>query len=149
MTSTLRSVLEFNYNLRYTVNTSLYRNSELYTDLEMEGRSLRFRCSECNYETIKKIHLKVHIDLVHKKIKHQCPECNYEAIKKSHLEVHIDSVHKKIKHQCPECGKELSDKSGLNRHKKFVHKSGTQRDVRVHTPNVHGITRTICCSFFG
>ena len=97
----------------------------------MEGRT-RFRCSECNYETIKKIHLKVHIDL----------------------------VHKKIKHQCPECGKELYDKSGLNRHKKFVHdgikydgikyhcdfceyKSGTKQSVKVHTSNVHGITRTI------
>jgi hypothetical protein len=52
------------------------------------------KCTHCEYEASRKMHVTLHINSVHKKIKgHKCNQCEYTASKKYTLCVHAKSAH--------------------------------------------------------
>ena len=52
-----------------------------------------FQCSQCNYQTRKKFHLRRHINSIHEGTKYPCDQCNYQASQDSNLKRHRRSAH--------------------------------------------------------
>ena len=57
------------------------------------GNDEVFRCSQCNYQTRNKSHLRRHINSIHEGQKYPCDQCNYQASQDSNLKRHKRSAH--------------------------------------------------------
>ena len=87
-------------------------------DGKEEGRSKKYKCKKCRYETYNKSNLKTHINMVHENIRnHVCQECgNY--LTKASLKLHMDSVHKMREQEfkCEQCSYTTFLKDVMSRH---------------------------------
>ena len=59
------------------------------------------RCSLCDYTSLEKEKLQIHIQSKHEGKKlHECYICEYIPSQIKDLKSHIESVHKEMKHKC-------------------------------------------------
>ncbi|KAL3271180.1 hypothetical protein HHI36_021677 [Cryptolaemus montrouzieri] len=88
-----------------------------------EAVSRKYKCTECDYEALRKSHLKDHVNSVHLGIKnYKCNQCDYQASRKSHLKVHVNNIHLGIRsHKCSQCDYRTTQKVILKRHVDYVH----------------------------
>ena len=73
----------------------------------------KYTCQLCEYQTLKKPHLKRHEQSVHDGKHVQCSECEYQTTNKSRLGSHKKSLHMGWKFNCPDCDHQLSSKGNL------------------------------------
>ncbi|KAL3271209.1 hypothetical protein HHI36_021705 [Cryptolaemus montrouzieri] len=83
----------------------------------------KHKCSQCEYQTIRKGYLAHHVNSVHLGIKnHECSHCDYKTARADNLLRHIKRVHLGIKsHKCTHCDYEAYEKGHLSRHINSVH----------------------------
>jgi len=83
-----------------------------------------FCCDNCEYKTLKKSHMKIHVKSVHEKVTYACDQCAYKATLKENIKKHIKSVHEKVTYACWQCDYKATLKENLKRHTKSVHEKG-------------------------
>jgi KRAB domain-containing zinc finger protein len=78
----------------------------------------------CNYSAAQKERIENHIRLVHEgnNKRHKCPNCEFSTVRKYNLKMHISAVHEKNRpHQCPLCEYSAAQKKNLTQHEHVVH----------------------------
>ena len=110
-------------------------------------------CELCGFATSWSRCLKKHKESVHKQggTKFKCEQCPFTSLRKEHVKRHVEGIHEKKKsHMCEECGHATSQKSDLKSHMASVHKIGdtircdqcslevySQGKLNQHIKNVH------------
>ncbi|XP_070546388.1 zinc finger protein 490-like [Ptychodera flava] len=80
-------------------------NSLATHKLMHEGKE--FKCEFCDYKSVRKCDLMVHMQRHIDKSKLQCKECGKQVLSTNSLREHIQRFHTKLKYPCSDCGKEF------------------------------------------
>ena len=80
-----------------------------------------YKCSDCNFKTVHRKSIRVHIESLHKDITYKCGECKYQATQRGHLRLHIKAKHLKQKYFCIDCGEMFAWQKTLKQHQQSVH----------------------------
>merc|ERR1712129_2381 len=67
-----------------------FRKYEI-SEIKVNGEA--FQCSQCNYQTRKRDHLRRHLDSIHEGKKYPCDQCNYKASQDTNLKRHKRTAH--------------------------------------------------------
>ena len=88
-----------------------------------------YGCSDCDFSTSSKRHLKMHVDALHKGVAvFDCKYCNYTGKTTRLLKDHIDVKHKGLKlHKCSKCSFHTAYSSSMKKHIDSVHKGIKRR----------------------
>ena len=99
------------------IKTNLFK--EVYDDKTRKS----FLCLMCDYQSIRKDHLKSHLKLVHETDgeKYDCDECDYQAIYPGNLKRHINSVHNMKTFPCEHCDFQAKENRTLKKHTEKRH----------------------------
>ena len=81
----------------------------------------RFYCTDCDYTTGYKQHLKQHVDFVHKGIGHLCDHCGFKARDKGQLKNHVLANHQGVRYECQYCDFKAKSKGNLKQHVESLH----------------------------
>ena len=77
--------------------------------------------SECDYSSLKKSQLQVHVQIKHQNIKYTCDQCDYVATQPLNLSKHKKIVHEGFQIQCDQCEQKFTRRVTLKRHRESVH----------------------------
>lgn len=95
--------------------------SSLRMHIEAIHRGVRYKCDQCDFQAAQKGRLKQHRQSKHEGVQYSCDECNYKASRKDILKAHIESVHEGVKYPCNKCEFQATRKSKVNEHIKSIH----------------------------
>ena len=89
-------------------------------------------CNDCNYQTIHKTKLEIHIQVFHLGKRLKCNQCDYESKYSYSLKNHISTKHDGLIFKCQLCDLNYSRNGHLKRHMQMVHEKCETERVRQH-----------------
>ena len=106
-----KHIIEKHYFQQINININIYIDKNI------------FKCKLCNYSTIHKRNIGLHIKSIHYKIRDwKCHLCNYESTQKRNLNRHIKAIHYNIRDfECTYCNYKCSQKYFLKKHIEIKH----------------------------
>ena len=89
------------------------------------AKKLLYKCSNCEYKTAHKHHLKSHNKSIHEGIRFKCNECGKLLSCKTKLQAHYKFYHDGISLKCSEenCNREFAQKDSLDKHIMGIHQN--------------------------
>ena len=98
------------------------RNLKFHLSKNHQGKDLEhFKCGSCEYSSVRKETLKLHIQAKHDDERHRCELCKKTFSTYKCLRSHTRADHLNIRHACQTCDKTFSIRSTLNAHIEVHH----------------------------
>ncbi|PAA74155.1 hypothetical protein BOX15_Mlig025368g1 [Macrostomum lignano] len=115
--STSSSGIETSPSTRQPSALATYSRPSPSVDSRSATRDLRFKCSLCPRTFRQNIHLRKHVMSQHSHSKpHKCPSCDYTTVEKSHLTVHIRKHTGERPYSCRVCNYSTAQNCTLKAH---------------------------------